>query len=73
MTNLVIGNSIVRIESYDINTREDTTDDLLETIAKYARITSVYLLTEDHTFNDECLEAVKVSSDIASYLDLKRI
>lgn len=59
MMNLRIGNNIVRIESFDVDTRENTTARLLGEIAKYAQIASVYLLADDHTFSGECLDAVK--------------
>ena len=70
MMNLRIGNNIVRIESFDVDTRENTTAQLLKEIAKYAQIASVYLLADDHTFSGECLDAVKMAAEIRGYLDL---
>lgn len=70
MVNLRIGNSIVRIEAFDTDTRESTTRQFLEAVERYARIATVYYLDDQHHFNDQAEAALRLSVDVADYLDL---
>lgn len=68
--NLILGDHIVQIDAYNVDTREDTTDEILEKFSHYAKIASVYFWCE-RPFNDECMTAREFCDDIDHYLKTK--
>ena len=70
MVNLIIGDNIVSLDAFNVDTREDTTNELLETISNYAKIASVYYWCE-RPFNFESMKARDLCDDIDHYLKTK--
>lgn len=68
MTNLKIGNNIVSIRAFDIDTRETTTDAVLEMFAKYAAAAAKHYFIVDGDLSRRAYDAVGVSLDIDDFV-----
>lgn len=68
MTNLRIGKNIVSISAFDVDTRETTTDAVLEMFGRYANAAALHYLIVDEDSSRRAYEAVAISLDIDDFV-----
>lgn len=68
MTNLRIGKNIVSIRAFDVDTRETTTDEVLEMFAKYAAAAAKHYFIVDGDLSRQAYNAVGVFLDIDDFV-----
>lgn len=68
MTNLRIGKNIVSISAFDVDTRETTTDEVLEIFSKYATAAAKHYFIVDGDLSRRAYDAVVVSLDIDDFV-----
>lgn len=68
MTNLRIGKNIVSISAFDVDTRETTTDAVLELFWRYAIAAAAHYLIIDDDLSERVIEAVGISLDVEDFI-----
>ena len=68
MANLNIGKNIVSIRAFDVDTRETTTDEVLEMFGKYAYAAAKHYFIVDGDLSRRAYDAVGVSLDIDDFV-----
>lgn len=68
MTNLRIGKNIVSISAFDVDTRETTTDAVLELFGTYANAAALHYMIIDDDLSRRAFEALGISLDIEDFV-----
>lgn len=69
MANLRIGKNIVSISAFDVDTRETTTDAVLELFGKYADEAALHYLIIDEDVSRRAHEAIGIALDIKDFIE----